>query len=336
MKSIAFFNHKGGVGKTTMLFNIAVELGRLGKRVLMVDYDAQANLTAIAVDDETLETLYAPDADGATIAHAFRPLVSGAGDVVPPPAIEVRPNHVWLIPGDIRLSTFEEILPSSWTESLAGTERGYRITSAPYRLWMEAAQAIDVDYVLIDLGPNVGPMNRSVLIGSDYLLIPMASDLFSLRALPSVGQSLTNWIDQWETATAHPVSQSLPFDIQPGMPKFLGYVSQQFNIYRGDPTMAFKNWIDKTPDLMESGLLSKLREHDDDAGGNLAEPSDSKGAEIGTLKNYHSLVPHAQSLRQAIFEMRQDDVIFGNQLKRARSSEDDFKSLAEAIIDRAV
>jgi len=48
MQTIAFFNHKGGVGKTTMLFNVAVELGRLGKRVLMVDLDAQANLSAIA------------------------------------------------------------------------------------------------------------------------------------------------------------------------------------------------------------------------------------------------------------------------------------------------
>jgi cellulose biosynthesis protein BcsQ len=57
MKIIAFFNHKGGVGKTTMLFNTAVEMGRLGKRVLMVDLDAQANLTAISLHDEVLAEL---------------------------------------------------------------------------------------------------------------------------------------------------------------------------------------------------------------------------------------------------------------------------------------
>lgn len=335
MRTIAFFNHKGGVGKTTMLFNIAIEMGRLDKRVLMVDFDAQANLTAIALDDKTLEELYAPGADSMTVAHAFGPLVSGAGDVAPPPAIEVREDRVWILPGDIRLSTFEEILPSSWTEALAGTERGFRITSAPYRLWTETAASLGVDYVFIDLGPNVGPMNRAVLIGSDYLIVPMASDLFSLRALPSVGQSLDTWVTQWNTATSHPVVNDLKFAIQAGKPKLLGYVSQQFNIYRGDPTQAFQNWINKTPKLVEEGLLTKLREHSDGDGGTLADPADGVDVEIGSLKNYHSLVPHAQSLRQAIFEMEQDEIIIGNQLKRARASEDDFRALAEEVVARA-
>src|SRR5690348_4126849 len=122
--TIAFFNHKGGVGKTTMLFNSAVEMGRLGKRVLMVDLDAQANLTAISLPDSPLAALYppAPAVGAATVAGAFAPLVSGAGDVATPPALEVRPGQVWLLPGDIQLSTFESILPNAWTESLAGNE----------------------------------------------------------------------------------------------------------------------------------------------------------------------------------------------------------------------
>jgi cellulose biosynthesis protein BcsQ len=334
MQSIAFFNHKGGVGKTTMLFNIAIEMGRLGKRVLLVDFDAQANLTAIALDDVTLESLYSPGADGMTVAHAFAPLVSGAGDVSVPDAIEVRENQVWLLPGDITLSAFEEILPSSWTEALAGTERGFRITSAPYRLWSEVGAALNIDYVFLDLGPNVGPMNRSVLIGADYLVVPMASDLFSLRALPSVGQSLKTWVSQWHTANAHPVAKALAFATQEGHPKLLGYVSQQFNVYRGDPTLAFQNWIRQTPALVEKGLLAPLREFDDGKGGTLADPADQNDVEMGTLKNYHSLVPHAQSLRQAIFEMEQDEIILANQLTRARASEDEFRALAEQIIKR--
>lgn len=271
-----------------------------------------------------------------TVAHAFAPLVSGAGDLAPPPAIEVRPDRLWILPGDIRLSTFEEILPSSWTEALAGTERGFRITSAPYRLWTEVAADLHVDYVFVDLGPNVGPMNRAVLIGADYLIVPMASDLFSLRALPSVGQSLHTWITQWDTAkSAAVVTAGLPFSIQEGKPKLLGYVSQQFNIYRGDPTQAFQNWIKQTPKLVEDGLLKVLRQHNDGNGATLADPADASGVEIGSLKNYHSLVPHAQSLRQAIFEMEQDEIILGNQLKRARASEDDFRLLADQIVTRA-
>src|SRR4051812_41188442 len=102
MQSIAFFNHKGGVGKTTMLFNTAIELGRIGKRVLMIDYDAQANLSAVSLSDEQVEKLYAPNVDGLTVAHAFAPLVSAQGDVDPPQAAEIRSDQVWLVPGDIR------------------------------------------------------------------------------------------------------------------------------------------------------------------------------------------------------------------------------------------
>jgi len=72
-----------------------------------------------------------------------------------------------------------------------------------------------------------------VIIGADYLVVPMASDLFSIRALPSVGKSLDTWVSQWETAKS--VAPPLRFEIPEGRPKFMGYVSQQFNIYRGDP-----------------------------------------------------------------------------------------------------
>jgi cellulose biosynthesis protein BcsQ len=334
MQIISFFNHKGGVGKTTMLFNAAVEMGRLDKKVLMVDFDAQANLTAISVDDDKLDELYEPGADGLTVAHAFAPLVSGSGDVFTPEVIEVRPGKVWIAAGDLRLSEFESILPSAWTEALAGNERGFRVTSAAYRLIRDAAESVDADYVFVDLGPNVGALNRAVLLSSDFVVIPMASDLFSIRALPSVGNSLDTWVRQW--ITAQTVAPPLSFPIQPGLPKILGYVSQQFNIYRGEATMAFSRWIEQMPEQISTGLLAPLAEHEDGRGATLADPARSHGADIGDLKNFHSLVPHAQSLRQAIFELRADDVVRGNQVTRARESEAQFRTLCENIIARAV
>ena len=332
---IAFFNHKGGVGKTTMLFNAAIEMGRLGKRVLMVDLDAQANLTAISLPDEVLDGLYpeSPAIGTDTVAGAFAPLVSGAGDVSVPQAIEVRADSVWLLAGDIQLSTFEAILPGAWTESLAGNERGFRVTSAPFRMITAAAIAVRADYVFVDLGPNVGALNRAVLLGSDYLLLPMASDLFSIRALPSVGQSLDTWIKQWITAkTVAPAGLSFPIPL--GLPKVLGYVSQQFNIYRGEATTAFSAWIERMPDAISKGLLVPLSAHSDGRGGTLAQPAATGSAQVGELKNFHSLVPRAQEMRCAIFELQADEVIRGNQLTRARESENQFRELCEEIITR--
>lgn len=335
MQIISFFNHKGGVGKTTMLYNTAIEMGRLGKRVLMVDFDAQANLTAISVKDEILESLYASDADGLTVAHAFKPLVSGSGDVFAPEAQVVREGQVWLAAGDLNLSEFEAILPMAWTEALASNERGFRVTSAPYRLLKDMAESVDADYVFVDLGPNVGALNRAVLLGSDYLILPMASDLFSIRALPSVGSSLDTWITQWGTALSLKPS-SINFELPAGKPKALGYVSQQFNIYRGEATSAFSRWIELIPAALEEGLLKPLGKHSDGQGGTLADPARKLGASVGDLKNFHSLVPHAQTLRLAIFELKADDIIRGSQITRARSSEEQFKELAENIIHRAV
>jgi chromosome partitioning protein len=131
MDLVTIFNHKGGVGKTTLAFNLGLALGQLGKRVLLADLDPQSNLTSLALKDEEFEDLY--EHNRWTIASAFSPLISGQGDFVQDEAKNIRDN-VFLIPGDIKLIEFEGLLSSSWTESLAGMERGFRITSAIYRL----------------------------------------------------------------------------------------------------------------------------------------------------------------------------------------------------------
>jgi len=334
VQTIAFFNHKGGVGKTTMLFNTAIEMYRLGMRVLMVDLDAQANLTAISLPDETLERLYTPTAAGQTVADAFNPLVGGSGDIDAPMAHVVREQGVWLAAGDLRLSDFEGIMPGAWPEALAGFERGFRVTSAPYRLIQELGESVDADYAFVDLGPNVGALNRAVLLGSDYLIVPLAADLFSLRALPSVGGSLERWVREWATAKALLNASTLPFPIPEGLPKVLGYVSQQFNIYRGEATMAFSKWIYQMPEAIERGLLGPLAKFEDGNGATLADPAESYDPDLGELKNYHSLVPHAQTMRRAIFELEADAVIRGNQFTRARESEQHFRALCENILAR--
>jgi cellulose biosynthesis protein BcsQ len=332
VQTISFFNHKGGVGKTTMLFNTAIEMHRLGMRVLMVDYDAQANLTAISLHDDVLERLYSTPRQ--TVADAFQPLVGGSGDVDVPPPHVVRENGVWLAAGDLNLTEFEGIMPNAWTESLAGNERGFRVTSAPYRLIQEMGEAVSADYAFVDLGPNVGALNRAVLLGSDYLIIPLAADLFSLRALPSVGGSLETWVRQWQTAlTMRP--RNLDFAVPAGLPKTLGYVKQQFNIYRGEATRAFKHWLLQMPQGFHDGLLAPLANFTDSTGqATLADPALGQGPEIGDLKNYHSLVPYAQTMRQAIFELQADSVIFGNQHDKAVASEEQFRALCENILTR--
>lgn len=161
-----------------------------------MDADAQANLTGLALSEDA----YQQQIDnGTTIWNAVAPLVTGAGDLQVPRPTQIR-RGAWLLPGDIRLANYEAILPVGWTEALAGEARGFRVTSAMHRLFRELQRQTDAEYVLVDLGPNVGALNRTALIASDGFVVPLSPDLFSLMALPSVGNSLREWNRQWKTA----------------------------------------------------------------------------------------------------------------------------------------
>ena len=111
---ITLFNHKGGVGKTTLTANIAFALAEMGKSVLLVDSDPQCNLTSYLLADDVVDELLneSDGAEGRTIWSALKPVVDGdrACRLVEP----MRIGHVALLPGDIRLSSFEESLNESW------------------------------------------------------------------------------------------------------------------------------------------------------------------------------------------------------------------------------
>lgn len=323
MRTISFFNHKGGVGKTTLVYNVGLALARQGTTVLFIDADAQANLTSAAIELSKLEA----DLESlSTIYGALLPVVNNTGDLNYITPKRIREN-AYLLPGDIRLSAFEEILPQAWNESLAGQYRGFQISSAMYRLIQRLGLEVDADLALIDLGPNVGALNRSIMIASDGFVVPLSPDLFSLTALPSVGSSTKRWVLDWEAALGSAKRAGLSFDIElpSGMPSPLGYVSQQFVTYRKAPAAAFRRWSELIPTAYTSGIIGPLRE--------AAIPIPSGEPLLGEVKNLSSLIPMAQQTNLAIFELTGSQAR-GAQYTRAQDTFELFAKLANLMSSR--
>src|SRR5260221_4384363 len=194
-KRVVIYNHKGGVGKTTLTINIAAALGGLGKRVLLVDSDPQCNLTSYLIDAEVVDSLLdnSDEEDGQTIWSALKPLVDETGETKDVDPVEVSMEGVFLIPGDIQLSALEEDLGSSWGEAFQRKVRGLRRLTGLSAFVNKICISEKIDYVFYDSGPNIGPLNRVILLDADHFIVPAACDLFSIRAFKTLGQSHVKW-----------------------------------------------------------------------------------------------------------------------------------------------
>ena len=192
---IAFFNNKGGVGKTSMVYHLSWMLADLGLRVVAADLDPQSNLTASFLDEDRIEEI-SNHGHSQTVFGAIQPLKDGTGDVLTP-HVEIVTDRLSLIPGDMALSTFEDDLSEVWPKCLEGDPRAFRVISAFWRIAQSAGRLRSADAILFDLGPNLGALNRASLIGADFVVIPLEPDLFSLQGLQNLGPAVRTWREGW-------------------------------------------------------------------------------------------------------------------------------------------
>ncbi len=320
---LALYNHKGGVGKTTLTVNIATALADAGKRVLLVDADPQCNLTSYLVNQDVVDDwLDNSDSEsGVTIWSAIKPVVESTGEVRAVKPIE-RLKNIFLLPGDIRLSEFEQDLQQIWTECLQRKMRGFRGASAISEVVNLIATKTKVDYVFYDIGPNIGFLNRVVLLDCDYFIVPAACDLFSTRALSTLGHSLSSWINEWQVIT-----QLAPdgTTLLPGKPKFLGYILQKFRMYGGTISGSFAPYVAKLEKAANSEIATVLRRIDKD----LASASVSQN-KLGQVKDFGGLATLSQQQGQPFASVKGAGAI----LDQKQQAKEEFARIAKLIIQR--
>lgn len=323
MKTIAFFNNKGGVGKTSLVYHLSWMFAELGVKVIAADLDPQANLTSMFLDEDRLEELWPDNEHPHTILGSIKPFLKGTGDILEP-HLENISDNISLVPGDLGLSTFEDKLSDAWPRCLSEEEDAFRIISAFYRIIAQAADKQQAHVVLIDVGPNLGAINRAAIIASDFVTIPLAPDLFSLQGLKNLGPTLRKWRIGWKERLAKKPSTEL--NLPTGDMSPVGYVVMQHAMRADRPVMAYQRWMDRIPLIYRASVLNQ---------------SDGKAPLISNdneclslLKNYRSLMPLAMEAGKPMFSLKPADRAVGSLVGSVDGCFKDFRILAKAILDK--
>lgn len=326
MTSIVVFNNKGGVGKTTLLCNLASYLKiRLGKNVLVVDTDPQCNATAYMLPYQQLDQIYSSGKE--TIYEIIKPLQRGKGFKQGKlPIIKSEGFQVDIIVGDPQLSLSEDFLSKDWLDGKAGEFRGLQTTLLFKELLMRLEE---YDFVFFDVGPSLGALNRAVLAASDFFIVPMSSDIFSIQALENISKSLIEWSAQLSRGLVdYEDKEGEPFKLNDVDYKwhlrFGGYITQQYTAKTVEgkkvPVRAYERIIKKIPTTINKHLLS-------------INSRPIPFAKLGEITNLHSLVPLSQNSTVPIFNLQGKDGVVGAHFNKVKEYDKTLSVIANNLIN---
>lgn len=222
MKSIAIFNNKGGVGKTTLTFHAACALAELGRKTLLVDLDPQSNLSLFGLTEDGLHDIWVAEDQFVDDFNAARrqftidkfnellrkprsthfllkPTEDGTGDLTTlPPTLHLQPN-LGLLPGRLTLHMYEDRIGTRWSQAYVGDPLAIRTIVRIRELCTEYADRHGYEFVLIDTSPSLGVLNRTIISTVDGFVIPCMPDMFSLYGIRNIGKALSAWLKEFQT-----------------------------------------------------------------------------------------------------------------------------------------
>jgi chromosome partitioning protein len=271
VKVIALFNNKGGVGKTTTIWNLATSLAEKGKKVLAIDFDPQCNLSIATLGNEEFSKCLESSQElpyGKTIRAFALPYIQQNALGTPyiaSPKYPTKNSNLDVVPGDFWLNNFSDIL-NVGTDVIGGAGL-YRFLM-PSSLIKTVEENFDkqYDFALIDLPLSFNTLVRAALYSSDYFLVPCTPDLFSAYCVGLIGQVLPRFIEDWEQGKSRYL-QANSYDqviSQKGQPKFGGWIFNGFDTRRKvgakkpEKTGADEAQFKKVQDSIKNQLIPNL------------------------------------------------------------------------------
>ena len=327
MKSMVLFNNKGGVGKTTLTFHLAHMMARLGRRVVALDCDPQCNLSSVLLSEDELFDLWEQEPLDQTVSDCVELVRRGKGEVREPRLTRVDTN-LWLLPGKLELSRFEQTLAEEWAKKADNNnERALDVTTALDLLSNLAAHAVNADIVLFDIGPNLGALNRSTLLACDAVIVPMAPDLFSLQGLRNIGPTLRSWRKEWHGVRERNMEGRPQADYPPHEFKPIGYIMQHHLARADRPVSIYASWGTAISTVFHQEVLGERETQ-------LPLSIETDPYCIAWVKHFSSLVPIAQQARKPLFDLKQADGIGFGHLQSVALARKQFMDITEDVLSR--
>lgn len=178
--------------------------------------------------------------------------------------------------------------------------------------------------MLVDVGPNLGAINRAALIASEHVLIPLGPDLFSLQGLRNLGPALRDWRRIWADLLAKSPDASL--EVPGGRIEVLGYVVMQHGLRDNRPPKAYQRWIDRFPAAYRECVLGHV--------GGAVPRAETDPYCLAMLKHYRSLMPMAMEARKPVFQLKPADGAIGAHGQAVASAAEEFLQLARRMAER--
>ncbi|MDY6895710.1 MAG: AAA family ATPase [Thermotogota bacterium] len=341
-KQIALFNHKGGVSKTTSTFNLGWMLAKKGKRVIIVDCDPQCNLTGMVLGfkkSDEFDAIYKGKGirnirDGLSPAFESRPTA-----IEPVICVKIKgQSKMLLLPGHIGLAEYEVTLGIA--QELSGSLVTLQNLPGSLRhLFDITAEKNRADIILVDMSPSLGPINQNLLMTSDYFIVPMAPDYFSVMATDSLASILPKWASWSKKAKTQSALRKATYPYPDKHPKFLGTIIQKYRLREGKtPSAAFKKWIDEIEKGVRTRLVPVLKEN-----GMLLPDKTYKGAGVKTtspliqLSDFNSLIALSQKYKAPVFDLNDKQLEqTGVVLERTKKSMRQFHEIFSMGADRLI
>lgn len=337
MKSIALFNNKGGVSKTTTAFHLGWKLAELGYRTLIVDTDPQCNLTGLCLNNDKenkLTEFY--ENNRSNIKEALSPIFDG--NLKPLRSAECyrfdNISNLFLLPGHIDFAEYDATY--NIAENLTGSLQMFQnVPGAIRNLLALTADRYDIDYVLIDMSPSISATNANILMSSDYFIVPCAPDYFCYMAIESLIKVFPRWNSTYKQLRENDVFKNAVYKINDDSPKFLGTIQQRYRPRNGSPSKAFSEWIDDINSLVTSKLVPILRSN------NMIITADTQNYEepynLINIADFNSLIAQSQMNNTPVFLLTQEQVNkTGKVWDNMKNNIDDFNATFTKLADRIV